>query len=291
MKGVVPSPVLKSSLDDMALDTFNPQNQFADSDDEDNDENNSKTTSKKKNLSGSSNEDEYSGSLSIKTGRNTNTTLYYCDYSKLSNNGNGLLPDDRNILLSDHEAAKAELEAKDTSTKSMTAETVKLLSEPTNAEATVSLEEAEENVKSLREQVDAAQELRGFEKHRIKIRKRVDVMAGQWRKRRRVCMDFLINMEENTDGSVSMKKCLSGDGQIYIGEFALICFSLYITLLIISNSSKFKINQSSSPNQNATNTYRIRYCSLERAKRVCQKPKKERSSWKTVWCSKETESE
>jgi hypothetical protein len=41
-------------------------------------------------------------------------------------------------------------------------------------------------------------------------------MTGQWRKRRRICMDFLIAMEENTEGIVSVKKCLGGDGQIEI---------------------------------------------------------------------------
>ena len=39
-------------------------------------------------------------------------------------------------------------------------------------------------------------------------------MASHWRRRKRLCMDFLISLEENTDGSVRAKKCLSGDGQI-----------------------------------------------------------------------------
>lgn len=199
----------------MALDTFNPETQFADSDDEDEDN----KASKKKRAKIGSSDDEYAGSLSIKAGRNTNTTLYYCDYSKLSNNGNGLLPDDRNTLLSDHQVAKAELEAQNASIKSMATETSKLLSEPTNEEATVSLERSEECVQNLREEVEAAQELKNFEKHRIKIGKKVDVMTSQWRKRRRVCMDFLMAMEDNTDGTISVKKCLTGDGQIYIGEY------------------------------------------------------------------------
>ena len=213
LKGVVPSPVLKSCLDDMALDTFNPDNQFADSDDEDG----NGISGKKKSLSGS-NDDEFAGSLSIKGGRNTNTTLYYCDYSKLSNNGNGLLPDDRNTLLSDHEVAKAELTAKEDSISSMTKESQKLLSEPTNEEAAGSLEVKENYVQELRDQVESAQELKDFEKVRVKMMKKVDVMAAQWRKRKRLCMDFLLAMEDNTDGTISVKKCLSGDGQIYIGE-------------------------------------------------------------------------
>ena len=64
----------------MALDIFDPETQFADSDDED--EDSTSLQAKKKNKIGSS-DDEYSGSLSIKTGRNSNTTLYYCDYSKV----------------------------------------------------------------------------------------------------------------------------------------------------------------------------------------------------------------
>ena len=39
-------------------------------------------------------------------------------------------------------------------------------------------------------------------------------MATQWRKRKRICMDFLIMMEESTEGTISAKKCLAGDGQI-----------------------------------------------------------------------------
>jgi len=41
-------------------------------------------------------------------------------------------------------------------------------------------------------------------------------MAQQWRKRKRLCMEFLITMEESTEGTISAKKCLAGDGQIDI---------------------------------------------------------------------------
>ena len=111
---------------------------------------------------------------------------------------------------------------KGASIKAMTTETTKLLSEPTNEEAAISTEGAEQQVDSLREAVEAAQELKGYEKCRTKIRKKIDVVMGQWRRRKRVCMDFLIAMEENTDGTISMKKCMSGDGQIYIGEFIIL---------------------------------------------------------------------
>ncbi len=197
----------------MALDTFSLEDQFVDSDDED-----GEGTSSKKKKATIVCDDEFAGSLAIKGGRNSNTTLYYSDYSKLTNNGNGLLPDDRNTLLSDHEAAKAELQSKNEIINNMTSETTKLLSEPTNEDATTCLEEAEVYAETLRKNVEAAQEFKTFEKKRIKVKQRIDVMTAQWRKRRRLCMDFLLAMEDNTDGTISAKKCLSGDGQIYIGE-------------------------------------------------------------------------
>ena len=46
------------------------------------------------------------------------------------------------------------------------------------------------------------------------IKRRIDTMVTHWRKRRRICMDFLFSMEEHTDGTISAKKCLQGDGAI-----------------------------------------------------------------------------
>jgi hypothetical protein len=210
----------------MALDTFSLEDQFVDSDDED-----GESASGKKKKATIACDDDYAGSLAIKGGRNSNTTLYYCDYSKLTNKGNGLLPDDRNTLLSDHEAAKAELQSKNDIIQTMTTETMKLLSEPTNEDATTCLEEAESHTEKLRENVEAAQEFKSFEKKRIEVKQRIDVMTAQWRKRRRLCMDFLIAMEDNTDGTVSVKNCLSGNGQIYIGECHII-YDIYKSFFV-----------------------------------------------------------
>ena len=48
-------------------------------------------------------------------------------------------------------------------------------------------------------------------------------MGSTWRKRKRSCMEFLMNMEEATDGKVDVKKCLKGDGAV--GPFLSKCFA------------------------------------------------------------------
>ena len=54
------------------------------------------------------------------------------------------------------------------------------------------------------------------EKHVKLVKKELESKASVWRKRKRMCTEFLSNMEECTDGTISLKKCLKGDGQIDI---------------------------------------------------------------------------
>ena len=54
------------------------------------------------------------------------------------------------------------------------------------------------------------------EKHVKLVKKEIESKASVWRKRKRMCTEFLSNMEECTDGTISLKKCLKGDGQIDI---------------------------------------------------------------------------
>ena len=207
LKAIVPSPVLKGCLDDMALDKSEAV--FADSDDEEDKAPKKKTEPK-------ASDDPYKGALSFKSGKSANSCLYYVDYTKLKNNGDGLLPDERNELSGDLHKTKAELDALKTTVKSMTLETDKLLSEPTNEELDARLEADEAELAELREQAEAGRKLKVNEKYKQQIKRRIDAMTTVWRKRRRLCMDFLMAMEENTDGTVSVKKCLKGDGQIDI---------------------------------------------------------------------------
>jgi regulator of replication initiation timing len=183
---------------------------FADSDDEED------KAPKKKKAEPKASDDPYKGALSFKSGKSANSCLYYVDYTKLKNNGDGLLPDERNELTGDLHKTKAELDALKTTVKTMTLETDKLLSEPTNEELDARLEADEAELDELREQAEAGRKLKVNEKYKQQIKRRIDAMTTVWRKRRRICMDFLIAMEENTDGTVSVKKCLKGDGQIDI---------------------------------------------------------------------------
>jgi hypothetical protein len=54
------------------------------------------------------------------------------------------------------------------------------------------------------------------EKHVQKVRKEIDNMSAVWRKRKRQCYEFITNMEESTEGTISLKKCLKGEGALEI---------------------------------------------------------------------------
>jgi hypothetical protein len=190
----------------MALDT-DASTQFADSDD---DEEAPKKKSKKDDTAEAV---PYKGSLSFKAGKGSNSSLYYTNYNT-AKNGDGLDREEKNKLATDLAAAEAEEAALKQTLATMRSMTTKLLSEPFNEEATARLEKEEAELSDLQEELEAARKLKVNEKHKEQTKRRIENMATFWRKRRRICMDFLISMEEVTDGTISAKKCLAGDGQI-----------------------------------------------------------------------------
>lgn len=216
LKAVVPSPVLKSSLEDMILDSSRSGNPFDRYDDDDDDD-------AGKGCSKIAKGDSYAASLLFKAGRNASSSLYYTDHRKLKNNGNGLLPDQRNALLGDLQSANAVESDLSRSLSSVEKETAQLLSEPTNEDLQSGLSQIEKVVGNLTEEVTEKQKLKVNEQHKKRVTKHIEGMAAQWRKRRRLCMDFLIAMEETSDGNVTVKKCLSGDGQIDIDSDEKAC--------------------------------------------------------------------
>ena len=177
LKAIVPSPILRACLDDMA-DTFQG-NPFADgdSDDEEN-----KPPKKKAKKSNDEPTEEYSGSLRLKAGRNTNNNLYYVDHTKLQNNGNGLDPDKRNDLFADLEKAKCEEEALKKQIQESASKTARLLSEPLNDELTTLLVEREKEMEGLNEKLETNRGFAGNEKYVKKLAGRVSKMATIWRK-------------------------------------------------------------------------------------------------------------
>lgn len=213
LKASVPNQMVKMCLDDMALDHFVKESQFFDSDDE-NDDPKPSVKSGKSSEGNIIPSDIYAGSLCLKKGRNVNTTLYYVDYTKQFNDGNGLLPEDRNELFSKHASADAEKSSTENKIKRILSDADVLLSQPTNVDLASRLETLDTEVESLRSQMEVANSFKDNEKIRKQTRKKIDVMQAQWRKRKRLCMDFLCMMEEMTEGTISMKKSLVGDGPI-----------------------------------------------------------------------------
>lgn len=183
--------------------------QFVDSDEED--EETKPASSGAKASSG----DPFAGTLALKAGKSPNATLYYVDYN-VAKNGNGLDREERNELMAEVVKAQAEETALKNSVKQMNDQTKLLLSQPTNEELASGLEAETSYLAELKSQVEAARKLQVNEEHKKQLKRRIQNMCTEWRKRRRICMDFLIAMEEATEGTISVKKCLSGDGQIEI---------------------------------------------------------------------------
>lgn len=165
---------LRSSLEEMA-DTFKG-NPFADGSD-DEDDNPPKKKAKKSDESA----DEYSGSMRLKEGRSAANNLYYVDYTKLQNNGNGLDPDKRNDLFADLEKAKCEEDALKKQLQETTAETTQLLSEPLNDELAAMLLEQEQEMEELNDKLETNRAFAGNEKYAKKLNTRVAKMASVWR--------------------------------------------------------------------------------------------------------------
>ena len=214
LKGVVPSSLLKGCLEDMAdEDKTNPFDE--DSDDEDSSSSKGKKKASKKSADDGT---DYTGSLAKKDGRNANNVLYFINYasSYVQNGGNGLPPDERNELIAAEQKSNQDLQSKRNELTAIQAETKQLLSEPTNVEAEERVNREEKILADLQASVEESRQYAGNEKKREQTKKRVRNLADVWWKRRRQCTDFLQGMEDATEGTISMKKCLAGDGQIDI---------------------------------------------------------------------------
>jgi hypothetical protein len=192
---------------------------FDDSDDEREDASDDETKKSKRNKTASSesrNQDPYESSICVKEGRNASVTLYYVDQNKLFNNGDGLLADSRDSLIANHEQAKAKLEHLNLQLTDTLSQTAVLLAQPTNAAADTQLEEYESLVQQLSDELSSSQSFISNEKRRKQILKSIECMAANWRSRKRLTLDFITMMEEITDGTISIKKSLAGDGPLDI---------------------------------------------------------------------------
>jgi hypothetical protein len=233
----------------MAMDKMGDESVFADSDDDDDDKGAKKKQGKVQ-ISVAS--DSYAKSLSFKSAKSVNASLYYTDHSKLKNNGDGLEPEVRNVLVCEHSKTIQELTMLQDSIKQMNAQAATLVSEPTNEEASTRLGAEEAELQALNLQLEAARGLKANEKYKLQIKRRIENMASFWRKRKRLTMDFLISMEECTDGVISAKKCLAGDGQIDIesDETAVKNATAYFHSLKTRPPTKFSETTGLPPSEN-----------------------------------------
>lgn len=213
LKAIVPSPILKACLDDMALDN-DVTTQFADSDIEDEDEPSSKKPAKVT-TSDVIDTVQYKKSLLFKGAKGNNSGIYYVNYN-VAQGGDGLDRDEKNQLASDNVSADTKYSALQTSFNSILSATKKLQTEPFNSEMNGLLEKAEKESNELLAKLEMARSFQCNEKHKEGTIKHINHYSSYWRKRRKICMDFLISLEELTEGAITVNSCLLGNGPIDI---------------------------------------------------------------------------
>jgi hypothetical protein len=190
--------------------------QFAQSD-EDEDEPKAKAKAKKSANTKSDSiimnpeDSQYKASLSLKAGRGSNSTLYFVDYNK-AKNGDGMGYEEKAKLAGELAVVEAELETLQLSIKAMKNETATLLAQPKNPELALRLAKEEEELIALKEALDEARKLVVDEAHKNQVKRRVENFTNIWRKRRTLCMNFLMSMESWTEGSLTAKKCFAESG-------------------------------------------------------------------------------
>ena len=161
-------------------------------------------------------EKQDSCSLHFKAGHSSTSTLFYVNYSKLTNNGNRLPLETRKKLegdLNHISVIEDDLKAKVVRILSTCSQ---LVLEPTNDEVEILLEQQQSDVSFLLEKLEFYKTLEDNRRKRLNTKKNVDKYLLHWKIRRKLCVDFLTMLEECTDGSINVKKCLAGAGQVEI---------------------------------------------------------------------------
>jgi len=215
LKAVVPSPILSACLDDMIfLSNDSTEDNGHDSDDD------GKKT--KKIMSSDNGSDPFVATVLLKEGRNASSNLYFIDQSKLENNGNGLLAEDRDkLLISMHQASEEELDLQN-KVNELLSKAIALEIEPTNEDADQLLQLQMDRHDELDSDLAKCRLYPTSSKLRKEVNKKIEILATHWRQRKRMCIDFLRQMEECTDGAVSVKQCLTGDGAIELDSDEII---------------------------------------------------------------------
>jgi hypothetical protein len=203
---------LKACLDDMVMDN-DVSSQFVDSDSEGED-----GAKPKKSIKGTvepSDVSAFKSSLLFKGAKGTNSGLFYVNYNEVKG-GLGLDRDEKNQLASNIAIGESKYQALQDSVKTIYLTTTKLQSEPLNSQLSTLLVNGASDSSKLQGQLELARTFTTNEKEKEQNKKRIDYYSSIWRKRRKLCIEFLTSMEELTDGTVTAKSCLSGHGPIDI---------------------------------------------------------------------------
>ena len=205
MKGIIPPPLIKSCLDSMSSMTNVNQNDDIDDDDDD------FIVKEKCNRDIQS---PYSGTILTKCGKTVSSTLYYINQTTLYNEGNGLKPDERHGLIASIEKSEMEMNESNEILNRIKKDTTAILIQPTNESIEKILQDVILNKEKLHEAIQNAKTFLDCEKERVELNKKLKRMTKYWKVRKRLCMDFLHMMEESTEGTIKVKNCLAGIGQI-----------------------------------------------------------------------------
>ena len=98
----------------------------------------------------------------------------------------------------------------------MQSEAEKLESQPKNDALDAIIEEKEQELRELDEDVKHAKAFFTDAKTRAKIVRALDQIVAEWKKRKSKCLSALTLLDSASDGTISLKKCLKGDGQMVI---------------------------------------------------------------------------
>jgi len=126
-----------------------------------------------------------------------------------------LEPDEKNKLYQELGQSKESLSILQKEIKTTVA-AEKLRSEPTNEELIHRLQDQEAAFAELKAKVEDSRGLKANEETKKQLKRGIKHMAGEWKKRKKLCISFLNDMEEHSDGAIPAKECLSGNGPIDI---------------------------------------------------------------------------
>ena len=121
----------------------------------------------------------------------------------------------------------------------------------------------------LQASVEESRQYAGNEKKREQTKKRIRNLADVWWRRRRQCTDFLQGMEDATEGTISVKKCLAGDGQIDIdSDEAIINAEREMYEMRKAKKAKTKTHSTSGGVPPSTNFIGVQFSSTSKVERV-----------------------